>query len=142
MELLRNFYRYVIRENWLLLKGEKAQAKLEADNWAFADADEAVKAAQKGMPYRRYLGEIEEWKERFDETVSKMEGGDPQRRMSYGDEELAELPEVPRPMAVTFGFSMQRLADQAAMANLLIETKAWREARIDELKDRLGVRRS
>lgn len=133
MGLLRNIYRYVIRENWLVLTGRKERATAEADTWAERDARESLEAARTRIPYRRYLGEIEEWKERFDATVSKMEDGDPQRRMTYGPEDLAELPDVPQPMAVTFGFPHERLMDRAVMLKLREETRAWREERLRRL---------
>jgi len=137
--MLTSFYRYVVRENWLRLTGRRRQADAEADAWAFADADVAMAAARERVPYRRYLGEIQEWKERFDATVSRIEDGDPQRRMVYEPEELAELPGVPERDPVIFGFPMQRLADRAAMATLQIETREWREDRLRRARERLGL---
>lgn len=139
MGILRNFYRYVIREGWLVLTGRKERATAEADGWAERDAREDLEGARARVPYRRYLGEIDGWKEQFDALVSKMEGGDGHRRMAYAAEDLAALPEVPQPMAGTFGFPHERLMDRAAMLKLREETRAWREDRLRQARDRLGL---
>ena len=139
MGFFRNFYRYVIRENWLVLTGEKAQAKMEADAWALSDVDGAMTAARERIPYRRYHGEVDEWRERFDATVSKMEKGDPQRRMAYGSDELAALPEVPEFDRSIFGFPQERLMHHAVMLKLQEETRAWREDRLRRARERLGL---
>jgi len=133
--VFRTFYRYRIRKPWLRLTGRPEQAEVEADGWAFADADAEVAAARLCTPYHRYLMMIEAWKEAFDVTVSRMEEGDPQRRMMPGLDGLAEVPE---PSAV-FGTFIHRPADWAAMVILQIETREWREDRLRRARERLGL---
>ena len=139
MGVLTNLYRYVVREGWLRLTGRPEQAEEEADAWARADADDAVGLGRSRLPYRRYLGEVEAWKEGFRETLSKIQDGGPHRKMAVDSEALSELQDVPEPTLGTFGFPHERLADHAAMVQLRDETRVWREDRLARVRERLGL---
>jgi hypothetical protein len=127
MGFLRLFYRYGLRENWLVMTGRSEQAMAEADADVRADMETDREGARSRAPYRAYRKRVDEWKVSFEERVA--ESG---RRDMYRRRAKEEWPSVP---AFTHSRSLRRwdrLWDNVVLQALFDETVAWRENRLRE----------
>ena len=134
MNVLRNFYDYMIRETWLILTGREEQATTEANEKAEADVEVERETARARPKFQRYFAEIERWKKSFDELMMKMEQEGAHRKVAYIWRDFIELPPVPG-MPHPFGYPF----DHDVAHELYVKTQTWRTERIDQTKTRVGV---
>lgn len=137
MGFFRNFYDYMIRENWLIMTGRLPQAVTEANGRAEAELEVEKEEARARPRFQKYLAEIEAWKESFGTLVSKMEEEGGHRKVLYTIWDFWKLPKAPE-VQPPFGYPKDHLVQH----ELWVETTHWRKARIDQAKDRLGIRDS